>query len=100
MAARQLPVSALADELPRYAICKTKVSLPAERVQAGLAALERHFSTAQEDHLDGLRLDWPDKWLLIRASNTEPIVRIIAEAATDDEARRLCDEASRVLGGV
>jgi len=100
MAARQLPVSALADELPRYAICKTKVSLPAERVQVGLAALERHFSTAQGDHLDGLRLDWPDKWLLVRASNTEPIVRIIAEAATDDDARRLCDEAGRVLGGV
>ncbi len=50
--------------------------------------------------LDGLRLDWPGKWLLVRASNTEPIVRAIAEAPTAAEARTLCDEAARVLAKV
>ncbi|NQT39563.1 MAG: phosphoglucosamine mutase, partial [Planctomycetes bacterium] len=52
------------------------------------------------DRLDGLRLDWPGRWLLVRASNTEPIVRAIAEADTESEAQRLCDEAAEVLGGV
>ena len=48
-------------------------------IPAALRALEKHFADARSDRLDGLRLDWPGKWLLIRASNTEPIVRIVAE---------------------
>jgi len=97
MAAREMPVSALADELPRYAIEKTKVTLPAERVTAAFAALERHFPDARPDRLDGLRLDWPDRWLLVRASNTEPIVRIIAEAPDKSAAQTLCDQARRIV---
>ena len=97
MAARRLPVSALAAELPRYEIVKTKIALVSEKVPAGLKALQQHFAAARSDWLDGLRLDWPDRWLLVRASNTEPIVRAIAEAATADEARNLCDQAAAVL---
>jgi phosphomannomutase len=97
MAARETPVSELADELPRYAIEKAKVTLPPERVAAAFDALESHFADARADRLDGLRLDWPDRWLLIRASNTEPIVRIIAEAPTQDAARSLCEVAKSVL---
>lgn len=100
MAVRGLPVSRLADELPRYEIVKTKITLPPERVAAGLAALARNFHDAAVDRLDGLRLDWPGKWLLVRASNTEPIVRAIAEAPSEAEARRLCDEAGRLLQAV
>jgi phosphomannomutase len=97
MAARGVPVSKLADELPRYAIVKTKIALPAEQVAASLVRLEKYFSDAHADRLDGLRLDWPGKWLLVRASNTEPIVRAIAEAPSVAEAQRLCDEAARVV---
>ena len=97
MAARDTTLRQLADELPRYEIIKTKISLPPDRVQAGLEALARHFHDAMLDRLDGLRLDWPGRWLLVRASNTEPIVRAIAEAPTAAEAQRLCDEASAVL---
>ena len=68
-----------------------------ERIAAGFDALEHHFADAQADRLDGLRLDWPGRWLLVRASNTEPIVRIFAEAETEAEAARLCAEASSVL---
>ncbi|MGH7192836.1 MAG: phosphoglucosamine mutase, partial [Candidatus Saccharimonadales bacterium] len=99
MAARGLTVGQLGDELPRYEIVKTKISLPPERVSAGLDALARHFHDATLDRLDGLRLDWPGRWLLVRASNTEPIVRAIAEAPSAAEAQRLCDEASAVLSG-
>ena len=99
MGERNLPVSALADELPRYAIHKTKIELPAGKVHAALGALDRHFADATPDRLDGLRLDWPNSWLLVRASNTEPIVRIIAEAPTADEAQRLCNEAASVITG-
>jgi len=97
MAAREMPVSRLADELPRYEIVKTKIALDRERIPAALDALEEHFADATADRLDGLRLDWPGRWLLVRASNTEPIVRAVAEAATADEARRLCHEAATVI---
>jgi phosphomannomutase len=65
----------------------------------------RTISDATTDHLDGLRLDWQDQdegesWLLVRASNTEPIVRIIAEAQTAAHAKRLCDEATTVISAI
>jgi phosphomannomutase len=102
MAARGLPVSALADELPRYEICKTKIELDRAKVSASLDALEHHFPDAAANRLDGLRLDWRHadgnaSWLLVRPSNTEPIVRAIAEAPTAEEARRLCDQAARIM---
>ncbi|MCA9270841.1 MAG: phosphoglucosamine mutase, partial [Planctomycetales bacterium] len=100
MAARGLPVSALADELPRYEIHKTKVDLDRDKIPAALAALKSHFADAQPDEEDGLRLDFSQAWLLVRASNTEPIVRIIAEAKELAEAKRLCADAAQVIAGV
>ncbi len=97
MAARSVPVSKLADELPRYEIRKTTVQLPPEKLPAALDALEKHFGDANADRLDGLRLDWPDRWLIVRGSNTEPIVRVIAEAPTGAEAESLCRQAAAVL---
>lgn len=97
MADRQLPLSFLVDELPRYAMHKTKVVLGEELVAPALIRLERHFATAHPNRLDGLRLDWADRWLLVRASNTEPIVRIFSEAPTSKEAESLCTEAAKVV---
>jgi phosphomannomutase len=97
MAARDLTISQLADELPRYEICKTKQEVDRAMIPAALATLEKHFADARADHRDGLRLDWPNQWLLIRASNTEPIVRIIAETPSMAASRALCDEAAAVF---
>ena len=99
MAARQMPISRLAEELPRYEIVKTKITLANDQVPAALARLERHFADATIDCLDGMRFDWPGKWLLVRASNTEPIVRAIAEAGSHQEAARLCQVAAEVVMG-
>jgi len=98
MASREMPISRLVDELPRYAMLKTKVPVEPERLADALVDLEARFAAAKASRMDGVRLDWPDKWLLVRASNTEPIVRIIAEAATDIEARRLCAESAEIIG--
>ena len=100
MAERKLAIGQLAAELPRYEIVKIKVSLAKEKLPAAFEALEEQFPAAEADRLDGLRLDWPDRWLLVRGSNTEPAVRAIAEAPTAAEARRLCDAAAAVLAAV
>jgi phosphomannomutase len=97
MAARPTSIAALADELPRYEIVKTKIPVSADRVPTALDAMERHFADARSDRLDGLRLDWSDRWLLVRASNTEPIVRAIAEAPTAAIAEELCAQARKLL---
>jgi phosphomannomutase len=52
-------------------------------------ALQAAFPDAAADMQDGLRLAWPDRWVHIRPSGTEPIVRVIAEAPTADAARAL-----------
>ena len=79
-----IPLDRLARSLPTLAMEKAKVDLAPETTGADLAAaferIRRAFPDARVDRLDGLRLDWPGGWLLVRASNTEPIVRIVAEA--------------------
>jgi len=97
MAVRDTTIAELADELPRYEIVKTKIAMKREKIPVALNALEKHFAEAQCDRLDGLRLDWPGRWLLVRPSNTEPIVRAVAEAKTAAEAEQLCAAAARVL---
>jgi len=102
MSVRETSVSELCDELPHYAIRKTKIDLDRAKVPAALDALEREFAAARVDRLDGLRLDWgnPDGsgcWLLVRPSNTEPIVRLVAEAPTADGADCLCEAGIRVI---
>jgi phosphomannomutase len=86
-------LSAWVDALPRYSIVKDKITCPREHVDAACAALKQHFQDAVASEGDGLRLDWPDRWVQVRASNTEAILRVIAEAPDAAAARGLCSEA-------
>lgn len=81
LASGDRPLSARVDARPRYAIVKAKAPRGAD-LAALYGALERRFPDAEPDRQDGLRLGWPDRWLHVRPSGTEPIVRIIAEAPT------------------
>jgi len=92
------PVSELVAAAPRYAIVKAKVARgPA--LERAYAALRRLFADATADTQDGLRLAWPGRWLHVRPSNTEPIIRLIAEAPTSAEARHLVEEGRRLCAG-
>jgi phosphomannomutase len=62
-------------------------------VTAACDALRGEFADATAVEGDGLRLDWPDRWVQVRASNTEPILRVIAEAPDAGIARELCRTA-------
>ena len=74
-------------------------SVSRERLPDALAALQARWPDARVNRDDGLRLDGPDWWLHVRGSNTEPVVRVIAEAPTAADAQRLCDAAGAVVTG-
>ncbi len=97
-------VSELVAAAPRYLIVKAKVERGAGSREQGLtrvyAELQRRFPDARADTQDGLRLAWRDRWLHVRPSNTEPIIRLIAEAPSGAKggggAQELVDEARRI----
>ena len=94
------PLSALVAAKPRYVIVKDKLDRPDAALDAVYEALRGAFADAVADTQDGLRLDWPDRWVHLRPSGTEPIVRVIAEAPTQDAARELIAQARAPLSAL
>ena len=90
-------ISALTAELPRYAIVKDKLDRPDASLESVYGALREAFGDAIADTQDGLRLAWKDRWLHVRPSGTEPIVRVIAEAPSEREAQQLVGRARSLL---
>jgi phosphomannomutase len=82
-------LSAIVGDLPRYVIVKDKLDRPNANLDSVYATLEKAFPDASVDTQDGLRLAWSDRWVHVRPSGTEPIVRVIAEAPTERDAREL-----------
>ena len=82
-------LSAIVRDHPSYVIVKDKLDRPNASLDAVYDALRRAFPGAEADTQDGLRLAWPDRWVHVRPSGTEPIVRVIAEAPTAADAREL-----------
>ncbi|MBX3364205.1 MAG: hypothetical protein KF866_05505 [Phycisphaeraceae bacterium] len=94
------PLSELVGSIPAYAIEKRKVDLPSrDAAEPAVRAVTRAYAAARIDTQDGVRVDWLEDraWLHVRASNTEPIMRLIAEAPTLEKARAILDDASRVI---
>jgi phosphomannomutase len=88
-------LSTLADALPKYAMVKDAYPVGKVSVAELFDRLADAHSDARADRRDGLRLDWSNRWAHVRASNTEPIVRVITEAPDQPTARALADELGR-----
>ncbi|HEX6807188.1 MAG TPA: phosphoglucosamine mutase [Gemmatimonadaceae bacterium] len=83
------PLSAVVARYPRYVIVKDKLDRPNAPLDAVYDVLRQGFTDAEADTQDGLRLSWVDRWVHVRPSGTEPIVRVIAEAPNAAAAREL-----------
>ena len=80
-------VSELRKTYPEYFIAKNRIDLDANTdVDAILAKVKEMFKDEQVNDIDGVKIDFPDKWVHLRKSNTEPIIRVYSEAATMAEA--------------
>lgn len=93
-------VAQLVKEQTPYVIVKDKLPRDAGSLEDAFARLESRLNAPEADRQDGLRLSWPEerRWLHLRASGTEPILRIIAEAPDEQGARELVGMARTALG--
>jgi phosphomannomutase len=97
MAASNLSISQLVAQIPRYQIVKTKFPCRREDAQRVVEALKSHYASEKIDTQDGIRVDFPLAWLHARPSNTEPIMRIIAEAPDRLKAEKIIGDAQAVV---
>ena len=80
---RREPLSAIVNSYPCYSILKAEVPLESHRLPALLMNLQDQYPDGRVNRSDGLRVEWPDRWFHVRVSQTEPMVRVIAEQRGD-----------------
>jgi len=98
LAKRKQKLSQIVAEIPAYAIVKDKMPVDPVIVAKLKPVLSQAFAQQKIDTQDGVRIDWPDSWVHVRASNTEPILRLIAEAREESKARELINQVRKALG--
>jgi phosphomannomutase len=87
-----LTVSALRATYPPYCIVKKRIDLtPDINIDALLANVKALYADQEVTDIDGVKIDFADRWVHLRKSNTEPIIRVYAEAATESEAEATAD---------
>jgi phosphomannomutase len=98
LAQRKCSVSVLKASYPQYYMSKGKIALDASLdVDALLAQMEHNYQADQPLTIDGLKIDFPEGWVHMRKSNTEPIIRVYAEAGTQEQADALTQRFSSEL---
>ncbi|MEP0134026.1 MAG: phosphoglucosamine mutase [Eudoraea sp.] len=98
MAEKGGSVKDLRDSYPSYYMSKKKIQLtPDLDVDEILVSMEKKYSSEEVSTIDGVKVDFPENWVHLRKSNTEPIIRIYTEAKTQTEADSLAD---RIIGEI
>jgi phosphomannomutase len=93
-------VSELRTSYPAYYMAKQKVELtPDMDVDAILEAIKEKFKDQEITDIDGVKIDFPDKWVHLRKSNTEPIIRVYSEARSVDEAENIGKQIIEMIKG-
>ena len=90
-------LSELKSSLPNFEIVKKRIELGRKNPEKVIGAIKKHYSKFKINTEDGLKIDAPNYWIHLRKSNTEPIIRVIAEAATKDEAESRAIELMRLV---
>ncbi len=93
MASSGESLAAAVDRLPHYAMRKRQIACPPNVVYKVLDRFRARYSDQSPNCTDGVYVTWPDAWLHVRASNTEPLLRVIAEADSSGRADSILEEA-------
>lgn len=97
MATSGRPVSALRGLVPRYAMARERLFCRGRDIVPSLRVIREIFRGEQLDFTDGVKVTWPDRWLLARPSATDAVIRLEAEAPAEAEARALVNRVLEVL---
>lgn len=98
LAKKCVKCSKLREQYPPYFISKNKIELsPSVDVDAILAKMKEKYSSERVTDIDGVKIDFAESWVHLRKSNTEPIIRIYAEAHTPEEADKLARDIMDVV---
>lgn len=98
LAQKGCKVSELRASFPNYYIAKNRIDLtPSTDIDAILAKVKQMYADQQVNDIDGVKIDFPDKWVHLRKSNTEPIIRVYSEASTMEEADALGKQIMKVV---
>ncbi|HST50459.1 MAG TPA: phosphoglucosamine mutase [Pyrinomonadaceae bacterium] len=98
LASTHRTVSDLIEELPRSFMLKEKLACRSDRIGRVLKAVRSRYAGLPQDLRDGVKVSTPGGWLLVRGSNTEPIIRLVAEGETEEDARRMIEDLRAVAG--
>lgn len=98
LAQKGCKASELRATFPNYYIAKNRIDLtPSTDVDAILRKVKEMYSDEQVTDIDGVKIDFPDKWVHLRKSNTEPIIRVYSEAHTQEEAEEIGQQIMKVI---
>lgn len=98
LAHKKCTASQLRATFPNYFIAKNRIDLtPSTDIDAILEKVKEMYATEKITDIDGVKIDFPDKWVHLRKSNTEPIIRVYSEAATMEEADALGKKLMQVV---
>ena len=98
LAQKGIKTSELRATFPSYVISKNKIELSANlNVDLILSTVAEQYKDQQVNTIDGVKIDFPDRWIHLRKSNTEPIIRIYAEAPNEEEANTLAQQIIQVI---
>ncbi|MGK0385935.1 MAG: phosphomannomutase, partial [Patiriisocius sp.] len=98
LAEQKISVSALRATYPSYFMSKKKITLTPEiDVDAILEGMAKKYASEEINTIDGVKIDFESNWVHLRKSNTEPIIRIYTEAASQEDADTLAD---RIIGEI
>lgn len=100
MSVSNQPLSEIVEKIPKYVMIKQKFECTPERTARLLAAVRDKYAGQKINDIDGIRVDFADAWVHVRGSNTEPIVRIIAEAPTQQRCDGIVAEVKQLAGAV
>ncbi len=101
LAQKKTTVSGLRATFPDYYIAKNRIDLqPDTDIDAILAKVKEMYKDEQINDIDGVKIDFPDKWVHLRKSNTEPIIRVYSEASSMEEADELGKKIMSVVNAM
>ena len=98
LAKKQITVSELRKTYPAYFMAKNRIDLtPDVDVDAILVKVKEIYASEEVNDIDGVKIDFPDKWVHLRKSNTEPIIRVYSEAGSPEEANAIGEAVMKVV---